>query len=190
MLKCIQVMLAIPAAPEEIKWITRRPIPKKAVGETRPLTLCDDIYSFITGEITFVLIRALEQSGVLPKGLRAYRPAMGTDQIILTDMAVKEDALEFNKLLARTEEDKENIYDRISLEIQVISMLRLGFPQMGYVECKVDDMMDRNVKIVTRQCTAFSKFTCGLPQGSPLSCAIVNLIVALKFSSWMLDPDN
>ena len=108
-----------------------------------------DINAFLIGLISAKLEEGLERSGALPPETIAYRPGHGTDDITITVMATREDALELGTLLVIIEEDEEKFFDRVSLELQLLALRRCGCPPMGYIEFKADDLDGRPVDIIT-----------------------------------------
>lgn len=91
---------------------------------------------------------------------------------------MKEDLFGDRTPMARDDEDED--FDRIHLEIQLAIMICAGFPKQGYIETKAEDIIKRQCTIITRIGEAKSWYECGLPQGSPLSCIMANLVILLK----------
>ena len=55
---------------------------------------------------------------------------------------------------------------------------------------KTEDILERTCVIITRIGTTHTTYECGLPQGSPLSCIIANLVILMKHKAMRIDPDN
>ena len=85
----------------------------------------------------------------------------------LIHLAIIEDNHQFqHNILGHLDDDEEKFYDRITLEYQCASLLRLGCPQQGFVEWAAESMTNINVTIVTIHGTIDAQFKCGLKQGA------------------------
>jgi len=69
-------------------------------------------------------------------------------------------------------------------------MQTLGFPDEGYCEFKLEDMYERNTKIITSKGMVYTLYECGLPQGSVLSCIISNVVLRRKHLMWKIRPGD
>ena len=103
---------------------------------------------------------------------------------------MKEDIIQYDKIAARQDEDVEKFFDRIHLEIQLAAMIIAGFPNEGYIEFKAEDLYHRKYNIITRAGKTSPNYTCGLPQGSPLSCMVDNLVILLKHKALQINPED
>ena len=88
--------------------------------------------------------------------------------------------MESDTPMSKKNEDEENNFDRVLLVTQTIVMSLFGFPSQGFMEMKCEDMLNRSVKILTRYGKELAEYRAGLPQGSPLSVLIANLVMWLK----------
>ena len=126
------------------------------------------------------MAEGVERSGRLGPEIRAYRKDMSTTDITINEHCIMEDAMEFEKPISRKLEDEEKFFDRVLLITQLLTLDIFGFPQQGYTEMKAEDMSNRLVKLITRYGKEFAEFRAGLPQGSPISVIIANLVMWLK----------
>ena len=85
------------------------PIPKglDKPGQTRPISLADDVYSFLTAQISRTFAEGMEATGRLGPEITAYRQGKSTTDITLDQRAIVEEALEFCQLLGIIKEDEE-----------------------------------------------------------------------------------
>ena len=186
----MKMMMILRILPQQTKIQTRVPIPKPKPGETRPLSLLHDDMCFILGFLTKHYTICVEKLNLLPPSLRAYRKGMGTSAITLLDLAMREDAVSFGRLMALTAEDEEKFFDRVSLEVQLAVLAILGFPTEGLIELKAEEMDNIVVEIHTRHGKIIGKFLHGLKQGSPFSVLLSNLTLVFKHRIWGLrDPE-
>jgi hypothetical protein len=165
-----------------IKEMSRLPIPKgpEKPWQTRPITLVNDIYGFISAIVAIRMAEGVERSKKLGPKIRAYRKDISATDITQNERCIMEDAMDFEKLMCRKLEDEEKFFDRVLLVIQLLLMKLFGFPDMGYSEMKAEDMMERIVKIITRYGKEIAKFLASLPQGSHISVILANLATWLK----------
>jgi hypothetical protein len=56
-------------------------------------------------------------------------------------MGMHKDTIKPGKYLVIIEENEEKLYDRASLELQLMEICHLRCPLQGYVELKADDMV-------------------------------------------------
>ena len=188
----LQNVLVSRCPPPSIKEMTRIPIPKgmDKPGQTRPISLADDVYSFLTAQVSRTLSEGIEATGRLGPEITAYRKGRSTTDITQDERAIIEDALEFCHLLGIIKEDEEKFFDRVSTDLQMLAMKVFGFPDQGYCEWKMEDMIERKVNITTRYGNVWTVFLTGVPQGSTLSVHIANLIIWMKHRMMRLDEDN
>lgn len=187
-LTMIKLILVMWIPPQKIMESSRIPIPKDDNGGTRPIAIAHDIYCFILGIIANRLSEVCEKNMIFPRDLRAYRPGMSTNHITITSLCMTEDGLESKTLSGKINEDELKFYDRISLEVQGAAMLVQGFPGKGYIEFKIEAMINRKVKVITRLGNTDCEYKCGLMQGSPLSCIISNLVRIFKHRALRISP--
>ena len=77
----------------------------------------------------------------------------------------------------------------MSLEVQLVVMLILGFPMEGLLELKAEAMDNISVEIHTWHEQVIGRFLHGLKQGSPLSVLMSNFTLIFKHRVWGLwDP--
>ena len=189
-LRIMKLMMVLRILPQRTKIQSRVPIPKPKPGETRPLSLLHDDMCFILGFITKHYTMRIEKLQLFPTSLRAYRQGMGTSAITLLDLAMREDAVSFGRLMALTAEDEEKFFDRVSLEVQLAVLAILGFPTEGLIELKAEEMDNIVVEIQTRHGIIIGKFLHGLKQGSPFSVLVSNCTLTFKHRIWGLrDPE-
>lgn len=178
--RIIKIILITRLPTLSIKEFTRVPIPKNAPGETRPLAITHDLYCYICGALAKPFTDAVEKLKILYDELHAYRKDHSCDLITILQATIKEDALQHGKTYIKLDEDEERFFDRVTLDMQLAALLRLGCPPQGYVEMKAEDLLHRTVKIITRLGSTSSTYTCGMPQGAPTSCVFSNCIMLLK----------
>ena len=178
----LQNVLASRCPPPKIKEMTRIPIPKgdDKPGQTRPISLADDIFSFLTGQISRTFAAGIEETGRLGPEITAYRKNKSTTDITIDERGIMEDALEFCQYMGLIKEDEEKFFDRVVVELHMLAMKLFGCPDQGYCEWKMEDMVERDVNIVTRFGNVWANFLTGVPQGSTLSVHIANLIIWVK----------
>ena len=131
-------------------------------GQTRPIPLIDDIYSFLCTIVAKYMSNALERTG-LESYLKAYRKNKSTSDISITEACMKEDAEEAGTSFLRLEQDEQKFFDRISLAMQLAAMICFGFPEEGYMEFKCEDVTDRYAVIKTRSGQIIARYFIGLP---------------------------
>ena len=149
LISLIELILINRTMPKYIKQCTRIPIPKKVIGETRPLAICHDIFCYLSGVVGNNLQTAMNKSNKNIKETVAFQKGKGCDDITHLIAGIREEALEHDRRLMMLFEDEEKFYDRTSLELQIAALKRMGCPDHGYVEFKADDMDSREVHILT-----------------------------------------
>jgi hypothetical protein len=189
MLLFLQNVLITRCPPPAIKEMSRILIPKgdKNPGQTRPISMADDTFSFLTNEISNRMATGMEETGRMGDEIKAYRKGKSTSDITVEERLIREEALEHAKFLGIVQEDEEKFFDRPSKELQLIVMKLFGFPPQGYTEWKSEDMLDRIVHVITRYGITITEFLTGVPQGSTLSVYIANLIIWVKHKVMRLD---
>ena len=185
----LQNVLVTRCPPPAIKAMSRILIPKgkDKPGQTRPISMADDTYSFLTDQISKSFSAGIEATGRMGEEIKAYRKGKSTTDITIDERNMQEDALENLKLLGIIKEDEEKFFDRPDVALQVIVMRLFGFKNQGYGEWKCEDMLDRMVFVITRYGLTICKFLTGVPQGSTLSVHIANLIIWVKHKVMRLD---
>ena len=104
----IQNVLVSRCPPRNIKVMTRIPIPKPdKPGQTRPISLADDMFSFLTDQVSRKFSYGVEETGQLGPEITAYRKNKCVTDITIDQRCTIEDAVEFGKLLGRIKEDEE-----------------------------------------------------------------------------------
>ena len=83
-------VLASRCPPPNIKEMTRIPIPKgeNKPGQTRPVSLADDIFSFLTGQISRTFATGIEETGRLGPEITAYRKNKSTTDITIDEREI------------------------------------------------------------------------------------------------------
>jgi hypothetical protein len=189
MLLFLQNVLITRSPPPDIKEMSRILIPKgeSKPGQTRPISMADDTFSFLTNEISNRMSNGMEETGRMGDEIKAYRKGKSTSDITVEERLILEEALEAGKFLGIIQEDEENFFDMPSKELQMMVMKLFGFPPQGYVEWKAEDMIDRLVHVITRYGITITEFLRGVPQGSTLSVYIANMIIWLKHKVMRMD---
>ena len=189
MLLFLQNVLITRCPPPAIKEMSRILIPKgdKKPGQTRPISMADDTFSFLTNEISNRMAIGMEETGRLGDEIKAYRKGKSTSDITVEQRLILEEALEYAKYLGIVQEDEEKFFDKPAAELQLMVMKLFGFPFQGYMEWKAEDMLDRIVHVITRYGITLTQFLTGVPQGSTLSVYIANLIIWVKHKVMRLD---
>ena len=189
--KLIKIMLVMRYIPYEIKKIARYPIPKPGkINEYRPISLCNDLYCFLNSIITAKTSRAIEKTKLLHSGITSYRRGKSCATLVTVEQSFREDCIEGNLPAVQLDEDEEDFFDRICLEIILASMCINGFPDSGFIEFKACMMSKKIVEIITCKGTVFAKFVCGLEQGNPDSPTIANLVIKMKHDVWAMLPQS
>ena len=173
----IQNCLASRCPPQNIKTMTRIPIPKPdKPDQTRPIS----IFSFLTDQVSKYLSDGVKATGKLGPEITAYRKNKSVNDITLDQRCTIEGALEFECLLGIIEEDEEKFFDKVTVELQMMVMKTFGFPDQGYCEWNMESMCELGVNITTKYSNIMANFLTGVPQGSTLSVHIANLVMWLK----------
>ena len=190
-LKGISYILTARIAPKVVKKLTRLPLPKKGIGQTRPISLVHDIWGFINTIIYDDLSEALERAKCFDDDILAYRKGRSAIDPMITIIALLEECYVSGELIGFVSEDEEKYFDRVTHVLQVLSMLKVGIPREGYIEIKAEDMTERECTIVTSIGKVTIKYKVGLPQGQTLSVINCNLVSRIKVMQWRLfDPKN
>jgi len=185
MLNLIKLMLIMRYLPNDVKKISRFPIPKPGKqNEYRPISLCTDTYCFVNALCTVRTSAAIEKLKILHEGITAYRKGRGCANLVATELCFREDCREGGIPSAQVDEDEEKFFDRIPVQILLASMVVCGFPDQGYVELKANAMEGKHVEIITSKGVIYARFVCGLEQGNPDSPTIANLVIRLKHEIW------
>ena len=104
----IQNVLVSRCPPRNIKVMTRIPIPKPdKPGQTRPISLADDMFPFLTDQVSKKFSCGVEETGQLGPEITAYRQNKSVTDITVDQRCTIEDALEFGKLLGIVKENEE-----------------------------------------------------------------------------------
>ena len=183
--KLIELMLVIRFVPNCLKTISRHPIPKPGkVNETRPISLCHDIFCFVNGIMAKYLTNATEKAEILHPGVTAYRPELGCSSLVATELCFKEDVAESGLPACQLDEDEEKFFDRVEKEIVLAAHIANGFPDQGWVELKASCLDDKKIEIFTDKGIVVTKMNCGLEQGNPDSPRCANLVIKFKHDMW------
>ena len=188
----IQNTLVTRCPPPYTKQMSRIPIPKgkDKPGQTRPIVLVNDIYGFITATQAIRMSEGVEATKRLFPELKAYRKNMSTTDITVDERCMMEDSMESKTPMSKKNEDEEKFFDRVLLIIQTIVLSLFGFLPQGYMEMKFEDMLERLVEILTRYGKEIAEYIAGLPQGSPLSVILANLVMWIKHKIVRRKLDN
>ena len=185
LLKIIKLLLIMRYVPESLKIIARYPIPKPGkTNEYRPISLCNDLYCFLNGIITKFSSHGIERARILHEGIVAYRKGRGCHSLVTIEQCFREDCVAGPWPVVQLDEDEENFFDRVSVEVLLAAMRVNGFPEQGYLEFKASAMSPKLVEIITSKGKVFAKFICGLEQGNPDSPTIANLVIKFKHDIW------
>merc|ERR1711938_392117 len=113
----------------------------------------------------------------IPPFVKAYRKGISCEEMTLTHLAIIEDNHQHqHNILGHIDDDEEKFYDRITLEYQCVSLLRLGCPKHGFVEWIAESMTNNHVPIITIVGIIEAIFLCGLKQGARDSCPIASAV--------------
>jgi len=185
LLNIIKIIFIMRYIPAELKQIQRFPIPKPGkTNEYRPISLCNDLYCFINAMQTKLTSATIEKAGILHPGITSYRKGKSCATLVAVEQSFREDCFENKFPCVQIDEDEENFFDRVCIEIILASMKINGFPDQGFLEMKACAMGEKLVEIITCKGVAFAKFICGLEQGNPDSPTIANLVIKLKHDVW------
>ena len=180
--KLILIMRYIPS---DLKKMARFPIPKPGrKNKYRPISLCHDLYCFISGICNKYSSAGIEKANFLQDSITAYRPGRGCSSLVTVEQSFREDCREHDSPGIQIHEDEEKFFDRIPVAILLAAMRINGFPEQGYLEMKASAMGSKYVDIITKKGIAYAKFVCGLEQGNPDSPTVANLVIKLKHDVW------
>ena len=180
--KLILIMRYVPA---DLKKMARFPIPKPGrKNEYRPISLCHDLYCFISGICNKYSSAGIEKANFLQDSITAYRPGRGCSSLLTVEQSFREDCREHDSPVIQIDEDEEKFFDRIPVAILLAAMRINGFPEQGFLEMKASAMGSKYVDIITKKGIAYAKFVCGLEQGNPDSPTVANLVIKLKHDVW------
>ena len=112
MLLFLQNVLITRSPPPDIKEMSRILIPKgeSKPGQTRPISMADDTFSFLTNEISNRMSNGMEETGRMGDEIKAYRKGKSTSDITVEERLILEEAMEAGKLLGIIQEDEENFF--------------------------------------------------------------------------------
>ena len=180
--KIIKLILVMRYVPDTIKSIARYPIPKPGrPNETRPISLCHDLYCTINGFMCTSATAAMERDSTLQQGIATYRKGHGSAPLVGIEINMREDCREGGSPASQIDEDEEKFFDRIPLVISLAAMRTNGFPEEGFVELKANCMgTDKIVQILTDIGIVTGQFNCGIEQGNPYSPRQSNLVIKNK----------
>jgi len=185
LLKIIKLIFLLRYVPDYVKDMSRHPIPKpEKPKETRPISLCHDIFCFVCDIISKITSKAIEKAGILHPGIVAYREGMGCQSLVGAELGLREDCVESGMPTCQLDEDEEKYFDRASPVITLAAMRVNGFPEQGWLELKASCFGEKLVEIITNIGIVYSLFTCGLEQGNPDSPKSSNLIIKFKHDIW------
>ena len=114
--------------PNAAHYLSRVPIPKPNTNkERRPISAADDFACHLSAIVGTALSKGLEAAGAYPPFVKAYRKGISCEEMTLTHLAIIEDNHQHqHNILGHIDDDEEKFYDRITLEYQCASLLRLG----------------------------------------------------------------
>jgi len=185
LLSIINLIFLLRYMPNCLKSIERYPIPKPGKpNETRPISLCNDIYCFVCDIMADLMSKAMEKAKVLHEGLSAYRPGMGCQMLVGTELGFREDCMEGGQPTCQLDEDEERFFDMIAPEVTLSAHRVNGFPVQGWLELKASCLSEKDVEIITNKGVIKAKFICGLEQGNPDSPRCANLVIKFKHDIW------
>jgi len=185
LLQIVKLILLMRYIPTDLKRMARFPIPKPGKkNEYRPISLCHDLYCFISGICNKYSSAGIEKANFLQESITAYREGKGCNSLVTIEQSFREDCREHNSPVVQIDEDEEKFFDRIPVEILLAAMRINGFPEQGYLEMKASAMGSKYVDIITKKGIAYAKFICGLEQGNPDSPTVANLVIKLKHDVW------
>jgi len=186
-----KLILIMRYVPSDLKRMARFPIPKPGrKNEYRPISLCHDLYCFISGICNKYSSAGIEKANFLQDSITAYRPGKGCGSLVTVEQCFREDCKEHDSPVVQIDEDEEKFFDRIPVEILLAAMRINGFPEQGYLEMKASAMSAKYVDIITKKGIAYAKFICGLEQGNPDSPTVANLVIKLKHDVWEYISDK
>ena len=172
--------------PDEFMPCSRLPIPKAKPGQTRPLALTHDACGFLWGVVGNWLNEANIKAGDANPDLVAYKAGRGCDDITLVDIAAREDAVASGKVTVKDDTDETKMFDRISLNLQMVGLEVIGCPKHGFMEMKASDLDGRIIFIIVREGIVIAKQDTGLLQGSTFSVFVANPVMQLKHAAMRL----
>jgi len=121
----------------------------------------------------------------LHHGTGAYVKGRGCSNLVSVEQTAREDCIESGVTSSQTDEEEENFFDRIPVEIVLAAMRVNNFPEQGFMELKASGMEPKAVEIITGKGVAHAQFTCGIEQGNPDSPTIANLVIKFKHDLWL-----
>jgi len=190
-MSCIEFILLTRMAPRLVKEMTRCPIPKPGKpGATRPLTIANDVWTFINSLIHDDLSSAIEKAGVLEDEIIAYRRGKGAMDAMLPIISMLEECFVSGETIALSSEDEEKFFDRVGLIIQIYTMMAIGLPDDGFLELKSEDMYERKCTVVTKFGNVEITYEVGLPQGQTISVITCNTVGHAKTDQWTMEHEN
>jgi len=149
-LNIVKLILLMRYVPNSLKSIARFPIPKPGkVNEYRPISLCNDLYCFINAISTHYSSKGILAANILHQGIGAYVKGRGCSNLVSIEQAIREDCIKSGIPSSQTDEDEENFFDRIPVEIVLAAMRVNGFPDQGFLELKASGMEPKAVEIIT-----------------------------------------
>ncbi|KAL7539688.1 hypothetical protein ACHAXR_011399, partial [Thalassiosira sp. AJA248-18] len=191
-LRGMYFILAMRTAPKIVKELTRCPIPKGAdkPGETRPLSLVHDAWAFINTVIYGDLARAVERSNILDNDTYAYRKGKSAIDAVIPITMMLEECYVCGEMVGLQDEDEEKYFDRILHPVQHATMKAAGMPDEGFIEIKMEDMLDRKCTVMTNRGEVEIMYLVGVPQGQKMSVIGCNLVTKEKTKQWILEDKN
>ena len=155
----------------------------------RPISLQHDMCCLLLSYVHKRLRRVLEKADLPHSSSFAYRPGVGTGEALQLLMSTFDLAAGVGRLLLWFCADEIKFFDRIPHELQLQALRRLGFPEEGFITLVRDSNESRPVHCRTPLGNFDLVAGCGLLQGSPLSCDLVNQVTRILDEAWESDSD-
>ena len=93
----------------------------KPCGGVRPLTVGHDDNVFLNGLAQQAIQKEMAKAAILPESLNSYQKGKGCSDATIVDSVVKEVAIQTNThYLAVIDDDAEQMFDRLYIELQIL----------------------------------------------------------------------
>ena len=107
-LRLINYILIARIAPKDVLELSRIPLPKPGLGQSRPIALVHDVWAFIGAFIHDDLSEALERTKTFNDNIIAYRKGKNASDPLITIIALHEESFACGELVGFISEDEEN----------------------------------------------------------------------------------
>jgi len=122
----------------------------KPCGGIRPLTIGHYDIVFLNGLAQQAIQKEIARIQLLPDNLCSYQRGKGCNDATIVDNIVKEVALQNNTFyLAEIDNNAENFFDCLYIELQAALLLLAGVGIQGFTEWQCTNMTNRTNKLVT-----------------------------------------